>query len=359
MLGVSRTYVTLLCQDKRKPSKKIANMLAKLMLTYDLDVDLQAHEHLTCPPQISFPNINLSISIMKYLVKMLYNTVSLGSCNPKREALVPKSNVGDINIYYEVHGDGETVALVMGLGGGLPWLFQQVTALSKQYQVVAFDNRGTGGSDAPDIPYTMEMMAGDLYLLLGAIGVKTAHVFGISMGGMIAQHFALLYPEKVKSLILGATTCGGTHRIIPDMEAIRVLFDMDRMQTLTPEERAMETLPFVFSQEFINNNQALIQQLLAKMVGHVTPLHGYMRQAAAIMGHDTYERLPEIKVPTMVIAGDADKLVPVENSRLIASRIPNAELVILEKMGHGFNIEASDVVNDTVLRFLRQHSHSR
>jgi 3-oxoadipate enol-lactonase len=268
---------------------------------------------------------------------------------------VPKVSVGDINIYYEEQGDGETIALVMGLGGGLPWMFRQFQAFSKQYRVVAFDNRGTGGSDAPDIPYTMEMLAGDLAGLLEAIGVKTAHVFGISMGGMIAQHFALLYPEKVKSLILGATTCGGTRRIIPDMEAIKVLFDMERMQKLTPEERAMETLPFVFSQEFINDNQALIQQLLAKMVGHVTPMHGYMRQAAAIMGHDTYERLPEIKVPTLVMAGDADKLVPVENARIIASRIPNAELVILKKMGHGFNIEAADIVNDTVLSFLRQH----
>jgi 3-oxoadipate enol-lactonase len=269
---------------------------------------------------------------------------------------VPTAKVGDINIYYEVEGEGEALALIMGLGGGIPWLFRQVPSFSQQYQVVAFDNRGTGGSDAPDIPYSMEMMAGDLAGLLENIGIKTTHVFGISMGGMIAQNFALLYPEKVKTLILGATTCGGSHRIMPDMEAIKVLFDMDRMQKLTPEERARETLPFVFSQEFIKTNQALIQQLLAKMVGHVTPLHGYVRQAGAIMGHDTYERLPEIKAPTLVIAGDADKLVPVENSRLIASRIPNAELVTLKNMGHGFNIEAADEVNHVVLRFLNRHS---
>ncbi|OGN93027.1 MAG: hypothetical protein A2Z75_07955 [Chloroflexi bacterium RBG_13_50_10] len=269
---------------------------------------------------------------------------------------MPKANVGDINIYYEVHGDGETLALVMGLGGGLPWVFRQIQALSQQYQVLAFDNRGTGGSDAPDIPYTMEMMAGDLAGLLEAVGVKNAHIFGISMGGMIAQHFALLYPQKVKSLILGATTCGGTRRIMPDMEAIKVLFDMEGMQKLPPEERAKQTLPFVFSRAFLHNNQDVIEQLLEKMVGHISPQHGYMRQVEAVVGHDTYERLPEIKVPTLVIAGDADKLVPVENSRLIASRIPNAELVILEKMGHGFNIEAADTVNDAVLRFIKRHS---
>jgi pimeloyl-ACP methyl ester carboxylesterase len=271
---------------------------------------------------------------------------------------VSVTRVGDINIYYEIHGSGEALAMIMGLGGGIPWLLLQIPTFSQQYQVVVFDNRGTGGSDAPDTPYSMEMMAGDLAGLLENIGVKSAHVLGISMGGMIAQHFALLYPEKVKTLILGATTYGGTHRIAPDMESIKVLFDMERMQRLTPEERAKETLPYVFSQDFINNNQELIQDLLAKMEGHVTPLHSYMRQAAAIMGHDTYERLPDIKVPTLVIAGDADKLVPVENSRLIASRIPMAELVILKNMGHGFNIEAAEQVNDVVLNFLNRHTVS-
>jgi len=91
------------------------------------------------------------------------------------------------------------------------------------------------------------------------------------------------------------------------------------------------------------------------MVGHVTPLHGYMRQTGAVMSHDTYQRLSEIKVPTLIIAGDADKLVPADNSRLIASQIPNSELVILENMGHGFNIEAADEVNDIILSFLRRH----
>jgi 3-oxoadipate enol-lactonase len=268
---------------------------------------------------------------------------------------MPKAKVGDISIYYEIHGRGETLAMIMGLGGGVPWLLRQIPTFARSYQVVAFDNRGTGQTDAPDSAYTMEMMAADLAGLLEAIGVETTHVFGISMGGMIAQHFALLYPEKVKTLILGATTCGGSRRVIPDMEAIKVLFDMDRMNRITPEERATEILPFVFSREFIDNNRALIRKLLAKMAGHVTPPHGYVRQVGAIAGHDTYERLPDIKAPTLVIAGDADKLVPVENSRLIASRIPHAELVILPNMGHGFNIEAADEVNDIILDFLSRH----
>jgi pimeloyl-ACP methyl ester carboxylesterase len=272
---------------------------------------------------------------------------------------VPTAKVGDVNIYYEVHGKGQALVLVMGLGGSSAWWFRQVPAFSQQYRVVAFDNRGTGRSDKPDAPYTMEMMAADVDGLLENIGIKVAHIFGVSMGGMIAQHFALNYPQKVASLILGCTTCGGSHSIIADAEAISALSDIERMQRQTPEERTREMLPLLWSQEFINKNESFVEQFIAKVTEYVTPLHGYIRQVEAIMEHDTYERLPKIKVPTLVIAGDSDKLVPVENSRLLASRIPNAELVILKNMGHGFNIEAEDATNKTILRFLKRHRRSR
>lgn len=147
--------------------------------------------------------------------------------------------------------------------------------------------------------------------------------------------------------------------MVADMEAMSALSDIERMRRQTPEERVREMLPFLWSQEFINKNEGFIVQFIAKVTEYVTPLHGYLRQVEAIMGHDTYERLPEIKVPTLVIAGDADKLVPVENSRLLASRIPNSELVILKNMGHGFNIEAETESNKVVLDFLRRHRRSR
>ena len=272
---------------------------------------------------------------------------------------MPVAKLADVGIYYEVHGAGEALLLIMGLGGSSALWFRQVPVFSRQYRVVTFDNRGTGQSDKPDIPYTMEIMVGDLAGLLEAIGIHAAHVFGISMGGMIAQHFALRHPERVTSLILGCTTCGCSHSAIPDVETISLLFDMESMQELPLEEKAREMLPFLLSQDFIDNNPSLIQQLLATMMEHPTPLHGYMRQAQAIMGHDTYERLPDIKAPTLVIAGDTDKLVPIENSRILASRIPKAELVILKNMGHGFNIEAADETNKAVLDFLVRHGHSR
>lgn len=264
------------------------------------------------------------------------------------------AKVGDINIYYEVHGKGEPLVLIMGYTAHSGWWQRQIPDFSQEFQVVVFDNRGAGRSDKPNPPYTMEMMTGDLAGLFEAIGIDSAHVFGVSMGGSIAQNFALNYPQKVKTLILGCTGCGGSHFVRPGEDA-KILFDMERAQKLTPEESARETLPLLFSQDFINNNQTAVNNFVAMATEYVTPVHGAMGQAAAAQGHNTYDRLPEIKIPTMVIAGEADRLIPVENSRILASRIPGAELVILKKAGHGFTAEAQEEANKAVLDFLGRH----
>lgn len=265
---------------------------------------------------------------------------------------MPKVKVGDVNIYYEVHGEGEPFALIMGFGGSVEGWFRAIPVFSREYQLIAFDNRGAGRSDKPDVPYTMEMMADDLAGLLDAIGINSAHIQGISMGGMIAQHFALRYPERVTSLTLGCTTCGGPHSAMIDAETTSF---MQSLPKLPPEEGTRELLRLCMSQEFIDKNPDLIEQIVAKMLEHPAPPHGMMRQLQAIMGHDTYEHLPEIKAPTMVIAGDADRLIPVENSRILASKIPGAELVILKNMGHMFGFEAEDETNRIMLDFLRRH----
>ena len=271
---------------------------------------------------------------------------------------MPTVEVGDINMYYEVHGKGEPLVLIMGLAASSGQWFRQIPGLSREYRVVAFDNRGTGQSGKPDIPYTMQMLAQDIAGLLDALGIDAAHIYGHSMGGMIAQEFALSYSERVISLILGATNCGGAHAITPDAEVLSLLFDPERRLRLTPEEAVRESLPFMCNQEFIDNNPDIVGQFIAKVVEHMTPPHVYVRHAEAAIGLDTYERLPQIKAPTLVICGTADRFSPVENSRLLSSRIPNAELVILENMGHGFFLEAAEETNKAILDFLARHRRS-
>jgi 3-oxoadipate enol-lactonase len=268
---------------------------------------------------------------------------------------MPIAKVGDINIYYEIHGKGEPLVLIYGYTGDSGLWFRQIPALSKKYRVIAFDNRGVGRTDKPDIPYTMLMMAGDISGLLDAIGIDAAHVFGISMGGMIAQHFALNYPQKTTSLILGCTFCGGVHTIQPQPESLAILFDFERMKKMTLEEVVRQFIPFLFSQEFIEKNPDIVEERVAISLEYPTPMHGVTRQAGAILGHDTYELLPRIKSPTLVIAGDNDRLIPVENSRILASKIPKAELVIIKGAGHEFFIEAAEEANKIVLGFLGRH----
>jgi len=264
------------------------------------------------------------------------------------------AKVGDINIYYEIHGKGEPLVLIYGYIGHSGLWFRQIPILAKKYRVIAFDNRGVGRSDKPNIPYTMAMMAGDVAGLLDTIGIDAAHIFGISMGGMIAQHFALNYPQRVISLILGCTTCGGVHSTQPKPESLAAFSDFERLKK-TPEEFVRQLMPFCFSQEFINKNPDIIDKRVAKQLEYPAPPHGATRQAEAILGHDTYELLPKIKLPTLVIAGGSDRLIPVENSRLLASKIPTAELVIIKGAGHEFFIEDAEEANKKVLSFLGRH----
>jgi 3-oxoadipate enol-lactonase len=274
---------------------------------------------------------------------------------------MPKVKVGDINMYYEIHGSGEPLAFISGLGSTTEGAKQllRLPVLSREYRVVLFDNRGAGRSEAPDAPFTFNTMADDLAGLLDAIGVDSAHIMGASMGGGIAQHFALRHPRMVISLVLMCASCGGTHRIPSDDEYTR-LSNSPELLKMPMKERSKLMLPFLVNQDFIDKNPKIVQRFLTKrtQIKYPTPPQGYMRHRQAIMAHDTYERLTEIKAPTLVINGDADRVVPVENARILASRIPNAELKIFKNTGHGM-IEAGEELNRIILDFLRRHSTKR
>lgn len=266
---------------------------------------------------------------------------------------MPAVKVGDINIYYEIHGKGEPLVIVPGWTANVDWFFRHIPIYSREYRVVAFDNRGSGRTDSPDIPYTMEMIVDDLAGLLDAIGIESAQIMGGSMGGMIAQEFTLRYPKRVRSLILACTGFGPTHGVLTtDPEVIE---SFQHPKVLPPRESVMASLQLMMSQKFIDGNPGLIAQMIDKFLEHPALPHGQMRQGQAIGGFEIYDRLPGIKAPTLVIHGSADRMMPVENGRILASRIPGAELVIFEKTGHGFMWEAFDESNRVTLDFLKRH----
>ncbi len=265
---------------------------------------------------------------------------------------MPTVKVSDINIYYEIRGDGEPLLMIQGYGQYSAHWTTLIPPLAREYRVIIFDNRGTGRSDKPETPYTMKMMAADARGLMDAIGIDRANIFGVSMGGMIAQEFALNYPDKVMSLILGCTHCGGAKTVLPTQEALAFLFSPE-MAKLSVAERARQTAPWLWTKAFIDKHPEAVDIYVDITMKYPTPPHGFSGQAQAIAGHDTYDRLPQIKAPTLVIAGDADRIIPADNSKVLASRIPGAELVIVKNAGHGFT-EAPEATR-AILDFLRRH----
>jgi pimeloyl-ACP methyl ester carboxylesterase len=266
---------------------------------------------------------------------------------------VPTAKAGDINLYYEVHGEGQPLLLIMGYGSNSGHWFVILPHLASRFNVIIFDNRGTGRSDKPDIPYTAEMMTGDIIGLLDAIGIGAANVFGVSMGGMIAQELALRYPGRVKKLVLGCTSCGGPHTVKSSPEATAFLFDPERAR-LSDEERAYSTVPWLWNEDFIDKHPEAVKRYVKTTTQYPTPTHGYICQGNFILSHDTYDRLPQIKAPALVMCGARDRLIPPENSKILASRIPGAELVIFEKAGHGFISDTADESSDKIIRFLKR-----
>jgi 3-oxoadipate enol-lactonase len=261
---------------------------------------------------------------------------------------MPKVKVNDISMYYEVHGQGEPLVLINGAGASIETLYRLIPIYSRDYRLVIFDNRGVGQTDKPDVTYTTQLMADDLAGLLDAIGIDLAHMHGTSMGGMIAQEFALRYPNKLRSLILAVTHCGGAHSILPQSA------DMSQLYKLSPKPAAEAMLKLCITEEFISERPDFFQRLLAFTVEHPFVQSSLQKHAQAVASHNTYDRLPEITAPTLILAGDADRIVPVDNSRILETRIPNAERVIFKNAGHML-VEVGDEPHRVTMDFLKRH----
>lgn len=268
---------------------------------------------------------------------------------------MPKTDVNGIELYYEVHGEGEPLLLIMGLAhNSLSWE-SSLPALSKHFQVIIFDNRGTGRSSSPDTDYSIEMMADDAIAVLNAVNVEAAHVYGISMGGMIAQRLAIKNPDRVKSLILGCTSPGGIHQVQPEAEVMMTLLSGASVPT-TPLEAAWASVPILFSEDFIANHRDSIADYIDTFVKIPTQPQGFMHQLQAILQHDTYEELEKISVPSLIIHGDADRLLPFGNGKILAERIKDSELYTIPGAGHLFMIEAQGMVEEKIIDFIKKQS---
>lgn len=264
---------------------------------------------------------------------------------------MPFATANGTRLYYEWHGEegGTPVVLVMGLGGdSSAWPFQ-LAALAPRHRVLVFDNRGAGQSDAPDVAYTTPGMAEDLLALLDGLGVERAHLLGLSMGGAIAQEAVLAAPERFQSLQLHATWAG-PH---PYFQALVGAVRMARLQ-FGREGFYRALSVWLFTPECFATQPELVELVVQRAAQHPhpVPLHAYLRQTEAVLGHDARSRLHLMRCPTLVSVGTEDLVTPPVLAEELASRIPGARLALLPGVGHGALWEAPEAFNRVCLEFL-------
>jgi 3-oxoadipate enol-lactonase len=254
-------------------------------------------------------------------------------------------------LQYRVRGQGdETLLLIMGLGGhASEWGERLPDLLAERYQIVTFDNRGIAESTTQVDRWTMQDMARDACAVLDAVGVPSAHVLGLSMGGMIAQTVALEHGNRVERLVLLSTSGGGVSMTPPTEKALQLFAPPDG---ITAEEMRRLTLEVIMAPGFAEANPDVVKHLVEQRLKRPTRNRVFTAQFEAVNTSDRTERLKDIGHPTLVIHGKDDSLLPVQNGITLGDGIPGAQLELLDDCGHMAMWEKPDEVADLVLRFL-------
>jgi 3-oxoadipate enol-lactonase len=248
---------------------------------------------------------------------------------------VPTAALDGLELHYEERGSGPPMLLVAGIPALASDWAPLAERLSGSRRVIAFDNRGSGRSTVTPGPYSTRLLAVDAVGLLDHLGIERADVFGMSLGGMIAQEVALSHPGRVDRLVLGCTHCGVSHAAPMPRETGRAF----AMETDDWERRMRALAPFAFARGV---DAALVDRFVEKKARDVQDAEGYRAQIAAALAHDTWERLPRIERPTLILTGDDDQVIPAASSEVLHERIPESLLYVVAGAGHLFFLERPD-----------------
>ncbi|GAB4273979.1 MAG: alpha/beta hydrolase [Candidatus Promineifilaceae bacterium] len=258
-----------------------------------------------------------------------------------------------IRIAYEVHGEGAPLVLIAGLGYDRWMWHKMVPGLAEQFQVIVFDNRGVGETEIAPGPYSAGLLAADTAALMQALGIEKAAIMGHSMGGFVAQALAIEYPERVDKLILSATNFGGPNHVRITQEALVVLMDT----TGDPIERLKRGMAVSTAPGFVEAHPEVVEAWLAYRVAHPIDPAGYQAQLAVGLGLMAKEacfeeKLTVVSQPTLILHGEADKVVPPENAALLAKQLPNSRVAIMPGVGHFYPFEAPETAVAIVTDFM-------
>jgi 3-oxoadipate enol-lactonase len=261
---------------------------------------------------------------------------------------MPHIHHAGADLYWEEHGSGEPLLLIMGLSYPASMWYRLLPTLKCRFRTILLDNRGVGSSSVPKGPYPISLMARDAAAVLDAAGVGSAHVLGASMGGMIAQELALLHPERVRSLVLGCTMAAGLKfrwSGLPQMVA------QLRLWQRSPEECARRLVSLLYHP---STPVERIDEDMAVRLRELPTVRGYLCQVGGLLSWNAAARVSRLRVPTLVLHGDSDRIIAPEQGQWLARQIPGARFSLIPDAGHMLMTDQPEMVERHVQEFLER-----
>jgi pimeloyl-ACP methyl ester carboxylesterase len=270
--------------------------------------------------------------------------------------------INDIRICYQIHGDGYPIVLIHGFGSKKESFMAQIPALSQEFKIISFDNRGAGKSERPNMPYTMEMFVDDIEGLMDYLEISTAHLLGLSLGGMIGLNFILKHPKRVNKLVLINTLAQLPDGFDPETYVNSKIKGLE-LAKKDPELSFWQSTQFGFYHKFRNKMKANPKEKFYGLWSVEDVLKYYKTDrptaqdirniASSFKTHNAYEKLSEINHKTLLLTASHDRLVPKEKMLEIHDKMPNSTYHIIQKAGHESPKEKAPEVNKAIIKFLK------
>ena len=265
---------------------------------------------------------------------------------------MPIATNGSVELHWESFGAGPPVLLIAGQGMTLEGWWATIPVLASSFRVLAFDHRDTGRSSRLARPYALAELANDAVAVLDAAGERRSHVYGLSLGSLVAQELALRHRDRVNALVLGSSSAGGWAAFKPPPVSFAQTF-LVRAGLMGPEEVAWAAVPYTYAERTRRRHPERIATDIAHRLSSPPEPLAYVHQAAVVAAHDAYERLNRIAAPTLVVHGEQDVFVPPANALVLAERIPGARLLTWPDAAHMYPIDEPEA-DHAVARFLSE-----
>ena len=260
---------------------------------------------------------------------------------------MPKADIGNGEVHYEIHGEGPPLLMVAGLGGTADYWNPQIETFAKDYTVILHDHRGTGRSSHSEVEYSVDQMAGDLLRLMDVLKIERAHILGHSTGAAMALILGVKAPHRLASAVVYA----GWTKADPQLSRC---FDIRRtlLQNAGPTAYAHATPLFLFPPWFVRDHGIAMTKQESNAVASFPSTEIMESRMDAVLAFDCTEYVGRVNIPSLVVCAEDDFLTPAYYSRELAELMPNAELKILENGGHAVSVTRPDLFNEEVLGFL-------